>query len=201
MLILLPIKKMRLTFPTTVNYFLFLILLLGVFLVSSCTSQKQIVPVPEEIINATPQEPPIYNETPENLPEKEIFSVNISSFTCDWGVKIGDYNVKQDCVRIISKGTAQGPVGARLELPILSWSDDKFDCGDWTSKTGALIAVGHTCVRSEGQPEIMNWTVDTEGNECPLKDYFNNDRSYSVKIYKDNDLDPEVLDGKKTVCK
>ena len=133
-------------------------------------------------------------------PAPEIFDVKINSFSCAWTVKTGDYNIKSDCVRIISKGTAQGPIGARVELPILSWSDDKFDCGAWTLKTGALIAVGSTCVRKEGQPETTNFTVDTEGNECPVKNYFNNDRTYSVKIYKNNDIYPEKEDSKTTPC-
>ncbi len=136
----------------------------------------------------------------EEIVVPDEFDVKISSLTCDWTVKIGDYGVKSDCVRIISKGTALGPVGARVELPILVWSDDKFDCGNWTHKTGALIAVGHTCVRKEGQPEATTWTVDTEGDNCPLKNYFNKNKSYSVKIYEDDDLYPEKEDRKNTQC-
>lgn len=131
---------------------------------------------------------------------QEVFDVKINSLTCDWTVKTGDYGVKRDCVRITSKGTAQGPVGARVELPILAWSDDKFDCGAWTLKTGALIAVGSTCVRKEGQPETTNWAVDTGSDRCPLKDYFDNERSHSVKIYNDNNLDPKKEDRKNIVC-
>jgi hypothetical protein len=135
-----------------------------------------------------------------NITANVTADVKISSLTCDWTAKFGDYGVKSDCVRIIAKGTAQGPVGARVELPLLGWSDDKFDCGAWTHKTGALIAVGHTCVRKEGQPETTNWTVDTEGDDCPLKNDFNNNRSYSVKIYKNDNLDPEKEDRKNTLC-
>jgi hypothetical protein len=151
------------------------------------TTSLTVKPKSEEIIP---------NET--NPPE--TFDVKITSLTCDWTVKTGDYGVKSDCVRITSKGTAQGAVGARLELPILVWSDDKFDCGNWTLRTGALIAVGSTCVRKEGQPETTTWTVDTGGDDCPLKDYFNNDRSYSVKIYLNNDIYPQKEDAKNTQC-
>ena len=91
-------------------------------------------------------------------------------------------------------------LGARLELPILAWSTDKFTCGAWTLRTGARIAVGSTCVREEGQPESTSWTVDTEGNECPLKDYFSTEISHTVKIYKDDDLTPQKEDSKRAVC-
>jgi hypothetical protein len=91
-------------------------------------------------------------------------------------------------------------LGARLELPILAWSTDKFTCGAWTLRTGARIAVGSTCVQKEGQPELTSWTVDTEGNECPLKDYFSTEISHTVKIYKDDDLTPQKEDSKRAVC-
>lgn len=135
-----------------------------------------------------------------NVTPKVTADVSVSSLACNWTVKTGDYGAKSDCVRIISQGTAQGPVGARVELPILSWSDDKFDCGAWTLQSGALVAVGSTCVRKEGQPETTSWTVDTEGNECPLKDYFNNNRSYSAKIYLNGDLTPQKTGSKTAVC-
>ncbi|MFH2106890.1 MAG: hypothetical protein ABII22_06540 [Candidatus Micrarchaeota archaeon] len=64
-------------------------------------------------------------------------------------------------------------------------------------KTGALVAVGHTCVRKQGQPEAINWTVDTEGNDCPLKEYFSSSRAYRVKIYNSDDLEPKKEDEKK----
>jgi hypothetical protein len=145
-------------------------------------------------------EVPVKNNTvvPNEMPQ--IFDIKISSLTCKWTVKTGDYGVKSDCVRIISRGTAQGPVGARVELPLLSWSTDAFDCGAWTHKTGALVAVGHTCVRNEGQPEKTSWTVDTEGDECPTKNYYSSERSHSVKIYSDGDLEPQKEDSKSVVC-
>ncbi len=135
-----------------------------------------------------------------NITANVTVDVKISSYACSWTVKSDKYGYKSDCLRIIANGMAQGPVGTRVELPILSWSDDKFDCGAWTLRPGALIAVGDTCVRKEGQPETANWTVDTEGNECPLKNYFNNNRSYIVKIYKNDDLNPEKEDRKNTLC-
>ncbi len=156
-----------------------------------CMPTTMIVKLKSAVKNETPQSPP---------PKPEIFDVKINEMSCKWTVKTGDYNVKSDCVRIISRGTAQGPVGARLELPLLAWSTDNFDCGNWTHKTGALIAVGSTCVRKEGQPETTNWMVNTGGDDCPTKNYFNSDRSHSVKIYKDNDLDPQKEDKRNTVC-
>ena len=135
-----------------------------------------------------------------NITANVTADVKISSLNCSWNVKIGNYGAKSECVRAIAKGTAKGQVGARLELPILIWSDDKFDCGDWTLSKGALIAVGSTCRRKEGQPETTTWTVDTEGNECPTKNYFNNNRSYSAKIYLNNDLYPQKEDRKNTQC-
>ena|GEM_PF-2979865 len=150
------------------------------------------------ISNAAVPPPPIL--IIENATEDVTADVKISSLTCDWTVKTDKYGNKNDCVRIISKGIAQGPIGARVELPILSWSDDIFDCSVWTHKTGALIAVGHTCVREEGQPEKTNWTVDTGGEECPLKNYFNSERSHSVKIYNNDELNPQKEDIKNTLC-
>ena len=152
---------------------------------------------PTTIPGTTPSPPTV---PPTTSPEPATFDVKISSLSCTWTVKTGDYGVKSDCVRIIAQGTARGPVGARLELPILAWSDDTFTCGNWTLKKGALIAVGSTCVRGAGQPEITSWTVDTGSDNCPLKNYFNNQRSYTVKIYKDDDLTPPKTDSRGAVC-
>lgn len=181
------------------NYLSFLILLVGILFISGCIEQQTTVQPQEKNSFTTPKTPsPTVQPSPQVT--AEMFDVKISSFTCNWTVKTNEYGTKSDCVRIISTGTARGPVGARVELPLLSWSDDKFDCGNWTHKTGALIAVGHTCVRKEGQPETTTWTVDTEGNDCPLKNYFNNNRSHSVKIYKNDELYPEKEDKKNTLC-
>ena len=128
-----------------------------------------------------------------------VFDAKINSLSCTWTVKIGDYNVKSDCVRIISNGTARGPVGARLELPILSWSDDKFTCGAWTLHSGARIAVGSTCRREAGQPESTTWKVDSEG--CPLKSYFSTEIGHTVKIYNDDDLTPQAQDSETAGCR
>ena len=152
---------------------------------------------PTTIPGTTPSPPTV----PPTTPQAATFDVKITSFTCTWTVKTGDYGAKSDCVRILSRGTARGPVGARLELPILAWSDDTFTCGNWTLKKGALIAVGSTCARGAGQPEITTWTVDTGSDNCPLKDYFNNERSHRVKIYNDDDLTPQKEDSKSVVCR
>ena len=164
----------------------------------ACTEEAKLCPDGSAVGRTGPncEFAPCPDVVPEKIPE--IFDVKINSLACDWTVKTGDYNVKSDCVSIVSKGIAQGPVGARLELPILSWSTDKFDCGSWTLKPGALIAVGSTCIRKEGQPETTTWSVDAEG--CPLKNYFDNERSHSAKIYKDDELEPKKEDRKNIVC-
>lgn len=181
------------------NYLPFLMILAGILFMSGCIGQQTTVPSSENNAFTTQKTPsPIVQPSP--LEKPEMFDVKINTLNCSWNVKTNEYGTKSDCIRIISKGTAQGSVGARVELPLLSWSDDKFDCGNWTHKTGALIAVGHTCVRREGQPETTIWTVDTEGDNCPLKNYFNNNRNYSVKIYENDDLAPKKEDKKSTVC-
>jgi hypothetical protein len=128
------------------------------------------------------------------------YDVTIEDLNCLWISKAGPGGVKTDCVHIISTGTAKGPVGARLELPILAWSDDKFNCGSWTYSAGALIAVGGTCTRKVGQPETTSWYVDTGGEECPLRSYFANTRTHTVKIYKGNELTPQDTDSKTKGC-
>jgi hypothetical protein len=133
-------------------------------------------------------------------PQPASFDVTINSLTCTWFVKTVSPNVRTDCVRIISNGTAKGPVGARLELPILAWSDDKFDCGSWTYKSGALIAVGSTCTRGANQPESTAWTVDTEGDNCPMKEYFATSITHTVKIYNDNEIFPQDTDSRTAKC-
>jgi hypothetical protein len=180
----------------------FLILLAGIIFISGCIfpdvgENETIPPEPEPNITVN-----LTENITANITETAnvSYEVNISSLTCEWTVKIGEYNVKSDCVRIISAGTAQGPVGSRVELPILAWSDDNFDCGNWTHRTGALIAVGHTCVRQEGQAETTNWTVDTGGDNCPIKNYFGNNRYYSVKIYKNNEIFSENEDNRTVQC-
>jgi len=138
---------------------------------------------------------------PTTLPQHpETFEVKITLLTCHWTPKVGEYGAKSDCVQIISKGAAQGPVGARLELPFLAWSTDGFDCGVWGHETGALVGAGHTCVRGEGQPEKTNWTVNTGGDDCPLKDYFKNDISHTVKLYRRDAVTPEKVAAQHTVC-
>jgi hypothetical protein len=142
--------------------------------------------VPEETTTTLAQE-----TTTSSTLVQDMFDVKIGSYTCQWTVKTGTYGVKSDCVRLVAKGTAQGPAGASVELPILGWSDDKYDCGVWTTK-------GNSCVRAAGQPETTAWSVDTEGNECPEKAYFKNARTYTVKIYGDDLLKKE--DKKDTTC-
>src|SRR3989344_8956409 len=195
-----------------IKHLSFLVILFGILFISGCISQNAgkeaaSAEVPETTTDKTtldinqnlPQEP---LEAPATIDQNaqpippETFNVNISDLNCQWTVKTDQYGNKSDCVRIISKGMAQGPVKTRVELPILSWSEDKFDCGAWTHKTGALAAVGHTCVREEGQPETTTWIVDTEGNECPIKNYFNNNRTHSVKIYNNIELKAEKEDSK-----
>jgi len=175
------------------RYILFPILLICIF-ISGCQQYDNLSDNETIILNET------QNVTAAGTPI--TFDVNIKSLACDWKVISDDYGNKRDCIRMISKGTAQGPVGSRVEIPILAWSDDIFDCGVWTHKTGALIAVGHTCLRDKGQPEATNWSVDTGGNDdCPLKDYFDSKRAHSVKIYDNSDIKPQDEDRKEIVCR
>ena len=157
------------------------------------------------VITPTTTPPPPTPTHPTTIPTTVQpavpFDVKISSLTCAWTVKTGDYGVKSDCVRIVSRGTAKGPVGARLELPILAWSDDKFSCGSWTLKSGALIAVGSTCVRVAGQPESTTWTVDTGGDDCPTKEYFPTSITHTVKIYNDDEITPQAQDSNTAGCR
>lgn len=134
-----------------------------------------------------------------NLMTNVIADVKISSFTCSLNTVPTSYGSSPVYVRAVVKGTAQGQVGARLELPILIWSDDKFDCGNWTLSKGALIAVGSTCARKAGQPETTTWTVDTGGEEQGgwLK---GTSRFYSTKIYMNNNIYPEKADNRTTLC-
>ena len=161
-----------------------IVMLLMLFLISGCSRTV----IQDETPVETPVEPVV----------QEVFDVKINSFTCEWRVKTGDYGVKSDCVTIIANGTAEGPLGARLELPIASWSNDKFDCGAWTLRGGAFLTVGSTCIHEEGQPENTGWEVVAEG--CPLKDYYDNKRAYSAKLYKDDEMQPVKQDRKEVVC-
>jgi hypothetical protein len=183
-----------------------LVLLAGLLVISGCTQNAaqggvQTPPIPPTtpVTTASTTLPP--PPTPPPTTAAAVFDVKINSLSCKWTVKTGDYNVKSDCVRVISNGTARGPVGARLELPILSWSDDKFTCGSWTLRKGALIAVGSTCVREAGQPESTAWRVDTEGDNCPIKSYFATSITHTVKIYNDDDLTPKAQDSETAGCK
>jgi hypothetical protein len=188
--------------------------IMAAVLLSGCAGQQPGVrPVVPGTTPVIPGTTPVVTETapvttPSTLPPPPSpptttptnFEVKINSLSCTWFVRTGDYGVKSDCVRVISSGTAKGPVGARLELPILAWSTDKFTCGAWTLKAGALIAVGSTCRREAGQPESTTWKVDTEGDECPLKSYFATSITHTVKIYKDDDLTPQKEANKRAVC-
>ena len=195
--------KLRFT-KNTVACCSLLVLLAGLLVMSGCSQnaaqggvQTPAIPPTTVVTTASTTLPPPPTPVPTTA---AVFDVKINSLSCTWTVKTGDYNVKSDCVRVISNGTARGPVGARLELPLLSWSDDKFTCGSWTLRKGALIAVGSTCVREAGQPESTAWKVDTEGNECPTKSYFATSITHTVKIYNDDDLTPQEQDSRKAVC-
>jgi len=129
----------------------------------------------------------------------DVFDVKINSLTCSLNNTTDQYGNKLVYVRAIAKGLAQGPVGARVELPLLIWSDDKMDCGNWTYHSGALIAVGGTCVRKAGQPETTTWTVDTGGEEQGgwLK---GKNLSYSAAIYNDGDIFSKKTAKTSVVC-
>jgi hypothetical protein len=120
----------------------------------------------------------------------DSYDVKVSSSTCILERRMISESDTITNVRAIMRGTAKGPVGARVELPLVIWSDDKWFCGDWTYSPGALIAVGGTCTRQEGQPTSTEWTVDTGGEEqgAWLEGKL---RSYNAKIYKQGALTAE----------
>jgi len=191
----------------TVTCLSLLVLLAGLIVASGCT-QNAPAPSPGIPTPSPPATTPV-TTAPTTLPPPPpppttpaaTFGVKISSLTCTWTVKTGDYNVKSDCVRIISSGTAEGPVGARLELPILAWSTDKATCGNWTLRSGALIAVGSTCRREAGQPESTTWKVDTGSDNCPLKSYFATSITHTPKIYNDDEVNAQAQDTQTAGCK
>jgi hypothetical protein len=138
-------------------------------------------------------------------PLNATFDIKISSLTCTLTdiIKGGAFPYVVTYNRVIVSGTAQGPVGALVELPILGWSDDVWDCGDWTLTTGAYIAVGCTCTREEGQPETTTWAIDTGGEETGGYERGETE-SYVAKIYSKDlfaeNLVPRKEDKASTVC-
>jgi len=165
-------------------------LLVAVILVCGCGGQER------------DEKPAVTSSTTHSVQETspDMFDVKVSSLTCTWAVKARGNGVNADCVRVVASGSARGPVGSRLELPILSWSDDNFDCGSWTEMDGALIAVGHSCIRGLGRPETTRWQVDTGGDDCPLKDYFNKNIGYAVKLYRGGEINPVKVDETAAAC-
>jgi hypothetical protein len=127
------------------------------------------------------------------------YDVKIVSSTCGFTPFTSNYGTALEHVRAVISGTAQGPVGARLELPIPVWSDDVWNCGDWTKTSGALITVGSTCTRKEGQATTTTWTVDTGGEEQGsfLK---GKTRYYTAKIYKKGDIYSQKEDQTSYIC-
>ena len=127
------------------------------------------------------------------------YDVKITSSTCDFVTGTDQYGNSLNHIRAITSGTVQGPVGTRLELPILVWSDDKWSCGDWTYSSGAWIAVGDTCTRQEGQPETSTWSVDTGGEE--QGDFLKGKtRTYTAKIYKKGSIFSEKVASTTYTC-
>lgn len=133
-----------------------------------------------------------------SIPVADTFNVKISSSTCTLITQTADWG-DVTYVHAVVNGTAQGPVGARVELPILIWSDDKWSCGDWTLTTGALIAVGSTCTRKEGQSETTTWTIDT-GSEKQGEFLRGKTRFYTAKIYQKGELYSKVEAKSTYIC-
>ena len=135
--------------------------------------------------------------TPADVSEN--YDLQISSSTCKYTTVADNYGNVIKHIRAIVQGTVQGPVGARVELPDLIWSDDKWYCGDWTYSPGALIAVGGTCTRQAGQPAMTEWTVDTGGEE--QGDWLMGKLlSYTAKIYAPGAIIPEKQSTGATNC-
>ena len=138
-------------------------------------------------------------------PLNATFDIRISSLTCTLTdtIRGGDNPYIVTYNRAIVRGTARGPVGALVELPILSWPTDVWDCGNWTLTTGAYVAVGDTCTRQEGQPETTNWSIDTGGEETGGYERGDSE-SYVAKIFSKDlfaeNLVPRKEDKASTVC-
>lgn len=165
----------------------FLVILVSVFFFTCCVERQ-------DAENTTVTSMDVTSTTLADIPA----DVSISSFTCSLTPIADGGGNKLDQVRAVVRGKAQGPVGARLELPILIWSTAEWDCGAWAHKKGALIAVGHTCVREEGQPDAMNWSVTAAGKVTSGS--MKGSRSYGAKIYLDTDIMPQNEDSKDTSC-
>lgn len=146
--------------------------------------------------DATPETPP----TTTPIIVTDTYDIAISSSTCALESRIASYGTSVVYVHAKVNGTVQGPVGTRVELPILIWSDDNWYCGDWTLTKGALIAVGSTCTRQEGQPEVTTWVVDT-GGEDQGSFLIGKSRSYSAKVYKKGAISPEKVATSSMPCK
>lgn len=123
--------------------------------------------------------------------------VKIDTFTCSdnqrnrWGALE---------IRGIAAGTAQGPVGTRLELPDLLWSNNKDTCADWTFRAAYTVnGENHrpSCYRKAGQPETTTWRQTTTfeiADSGPYgPDYYKN-RTYSASVYMDDELTPLATD-------
>ncbi|HWQ99619.1 MAG TPA: hypothetical protein VN397_02090 [Candidatus Methylomirabilis sp.] len=132
------------------------------------------------------------NSAKDGCAVAEIFDVKVNSLTCN------RYNVEPSQstrIRANMNGTAQGPVGAEIRVPILLFIDDKVDCGAWTYGGAYARAYGgrfmyEICTRKEGQPETTTWSVDTGGEE--VGEWLSGTKlSKTVGIYKDRfDSDP-----------
>lgn len=120
--------------------------------------------------------------------------VRITSFNCsdDKKNKLGDMFV----LRTFASGIAQGPVGARLELPFWISSGDKQTCANWTRTTGMYSTNSgpgsSTCTRKYGQPEMTTWTSEMM-QEVTYRGVFKN-MTYTVKMYMNKELSPLATD-------
>lgn len=133
----------------------------------------------------------------------ETFDVKINSLNCFFTFSPNEYGTAVRHNRVIVRGTAQGPVGARLELPILGWPTDVWDCGGWALTTGGYVTVGDTCIRREGQPETTNWSVDTGGEETGGYE-IGDAESYTAELFSKDPFADNLLPRKvaqtSTVC-
>lgn len=145
--------------------------------------------------DATPQVPP----TTTPIIVTDTYDVSISSSTCILESRPTSYGTSLVYVRARVNGIAEGPLGTRVELPFIIWPDDNWYCGDWTLTTGALVAVGSTCTRQEGQPEETTFIVDTGGEEQGSF-LAGKTRSYSAKIYKKGALFSEKVATSSMIC-
>jgi len=105
--------------------------------------------------------------------------LTIDGHGCFWETTTDSYGEQTECLAISARGTAKGQVGARIQLLPLAWDDDVYHCSNWT------WSEGNYCYRAEGQEETTIWSIANRSEECPVRELWNNNMKYTVRLYSD----------------